>query len=143
MDAVYIQIGIGAATFGFTVAGTAWAVRGLIAGETEKFRSMMAEHQLSDDRQFASVRHEMGEVGTAIRTKITQVEFFVRDNFVPNNMMAVAMDGIKQAVTEMREDNRQQAAALKEQVDRLEARYVDDLRAERDAAEKHGPPRRT
>lgn len=50
------------------------------------------------DQDFQVIRHEFGETVGAIREKITQVELYVRDNYVRRDSFYQAIDGLKDHV---------------------------------------------
>lgn len=77
-----------------TAVGTTWRVSRILSKYDTTLIQIMADHELSDTKRFAEVhskiiesgdqvRHDVGEMGAAIRQKIYEVEMWGRDNLVP------------------------------------------------------------
>lgn len=54
----------------------------------------LQKNRLDIDEQFAVLRREVGETITAIRSKVTEVELYIRDNYVTKATFNVVLDRI-------------------------------------------------
>lgn len=72
-------------------------------------------HVDDDARNFEAVRREFGEVATALRTKVQEVELYTRDNFVRRESLQAVLHQYNESLGTMIGD-------LKEWMVRIEAR---------------------
>src|SRR6202000_1848900 len=65
----------------------------------------MQKNRLETDDQFAILRREVGETITAIRNKVTEVELYIRDNYVTkatfNTVLERILAELKLIITRM------------------------------------------
>lgn len=70
--------------------------------------------EIKVDAEVDKLNSRIGEVGNALRTKVTEVEFYVRDNFVTNDVldkiivmfgdnMRLQFEGLKGSIEEIRD----------------------------------------
>ena len=57
-------------------------------------RDLISDHRSESDEKFLGLRREFGEVGAALRQKIVEVEFYMRDNFVRTEAFSQALTAI-------------------------------------------------
>lgn len=87
----WVEVGIMAIGLGvqiiIAIITVTWAAgrvtRGLEQSAEEKDKALRRE--LRDE--YEELSHRLGEVGSALRTKITEVEFHVRDHYVSNSVL--------------------------------------------------------
>ncbi len=118
------------ATFLFTVFGTAvtttWRVGRMLDSRDKTFLKLMTDHELADVHRFSEVsaqishtgetlRREFGETGTALRTKMHEMETWNRDTFLRRQ-------SFYEATKEMASDIK----SLVSKVTRMDARSGDD-----------------
>lgn len=58
-------------------------------------RESMSDHREDMDKELGTVRREFGEVATALRQKIHEVETWSRDEFVRKKSFDVVIDGLR------------------------------------------------
>lgn len=74
-----------------TVIGTTWTVSRILSRHEIKLTNMLTEHQLSDNAEFARIRHELnlkgddirrefGETGLSLRQGVHDLEMAISEN---------------------------------------------------------------
>ena len=121
------QIIIGLGVLGFVVNTLVLAITGVnkLSQTETSIRSAITSQREDIDEQFLQVRREWGETVSAIRQKVTDVELYVRDNYVRKDVFDSAMTSLGKHV---------------EQVgDRIEARLLRiENKMDKHADKEHG-----
>lgn len=81
----------------------------------EKVEEKIESHRIIFDGEMDTVRREVGEIATAIRSKIQEVELFTRDTFVRRDSFMEAMRGFGT-------DMRSQFDKIDARLERMEAK---------------------
>ena len=82
----------------------------------------VAKHMEENDQRFDALRREFGETASALRTKITEVELFSRDNFVRRDSLKEILSQYQDSLSQMIDD-------LKDWMARIEARMDNAIRS--------------
>lgn len=80
-----------------TIVGGTWALSQLKASMIQA----LTAHQKEVDEEFAVVRREMGEMGSALRQKINEVELFGRDVYVRREGFYKVKDELSDAIKDL------------------------------------------
>ena len=90
------QIVIGLGVLGFVVNTLVLAITGVnkLTQTETSIRSAITSQRENIDDEFLQVRREWGETVSAIRQKVTDVELYVRDNYVRKDVFDSAMTNL-------------------------------------------------
>lgn len=107
--------------------------KALIDDDIRAIRSEMANRaeafSLERVRELDSVRKETGDMGGALRTKIHDVELFVRDEFIRKETFNMVIDRLTDRIGAVDANQNERSSRIESKVDGLIARMssVDDL----------------
>ena len=102
--AIYISVGTAVAVVAHIIKAT-WTARGLVGELREDFdaqidnlqRDIVKLDNKGNDRA-ETLRHEFGETGQALRTKMHEMETWNRDNFVRMELFDSAINRIEKSM---------------------------------------------
>lgn len=111
---IYVSAGTLAAVIGYAVRLT-WKVRDIerdiqknvddqiekVDAQIENVARDVSSHRTSTADRFESVRHETGEMGSALRTKIHEVETWNRDTFVRKESFELIVGRIEKSIEKL------------------------------------------
>lgn len=89
-----------------------------IAKTVDQLASDLKAHADEDAARFEQVRRETGEVVSAIRTKLTEVEIYARDTFVRRDSFAAALSQQQTLLTTMIADLKGWMGRIERRLDR-------------------------
>jgi len=97
------QIVIGLGVLGFVVNTLVLAITGVnkLTQTETSIRSAITSQRENIDDEFLQVRREWGETVSAIRQKVTDVELYVRDNYVRKDVFDSAMTNLGKHVEQV------------------------------------------
>lgn len=118
-DAAWVGIGSLILNCGIALVTLGLGV-GKVTRSIEKSMETRFEiHRVETDKKFDTIQNRMGEMGAALRQKVTEVEFYVRDHYVSN--------GVMDKIMVLFGDNmRLQFEALKASLEEVKARLEKD-----------------
>lgn len=97
-----------------------WTVSKVARGLRQEAETRHQTYVKKIDEEIESLHKSIGEVGASIRRKITDVEFYVRDNYVTNemikNIFTMFSDNMKLQFDVVKES----LAAIRDRLDREE-----------------------
>lgn len=104
---------------GFILQAVVYLVVGIwkLSQIKSEILAAIAVHRKEYDDEFARVRREFGEVGQAIREKITQVELFCRDNYVRRDSFYKVNDDTQASIKELGKELRERLERMEEKID--------------------------
>lgn len=115
---IYLNIGTLVAVIG-AVGGGVWKIsrieksirddgsesdvelRDHLEAQIENLEHDLQKHQSDTVSRFETLRHEVGETGSAIRQKIHDVEIFARDSFVPKEHFERSVERIENSIDKL------------------------------------------
>lgn len=93
------------------IVGLTWG----LAQIRDAVKSEIEKHRAKFDEEIDTLRHEFGETVQAIRSKVTEVELWTRDNLVKKDSFSLVTDRISREVRDLGE-------RLDKRLERMEAK---------------------
>lgn len=72
-----------------------------LARSTAAINKTITDHRTEIDGEFVIIRKETGELGAALRQKLTDIELWSRDNFVRRDSFASTMERVERNIKDM------------------------------------------
>lgn len=77
----------------------------------------ISDHSKETETKFAIMRHETGEMGAALRQKITDVEIWGRDNFVRREGFYKVKEDLTQSIKELGDNIESRLVRMETKID--------------------------